>query len=202
MRVPLSVLLLSASGLAAQSRLTVIPARPAPGALVELRVAGAPADARAVRGLLAGEPLHFVRASDGSWHAIGGIPVDATGSISARAFVVGASGKADTVRVSMSLPPVPKPKAEPLKVDSSFSKPMDEATADRINAENARARALGAKSHDTPILWSGPFLRPRRSGTRSGRRIAASSCSWTPSIWRGRCSTSITAPGSSPVTST
>jgi len=163
MRVAVLLIFLSVARLGAQERLTVLPARPAPGAIVRLRLSGLAMSPTTVQGMLAGEPLHFIRESDGSWHAIGGIPVDATGSLSARAFVTRSSGKVDTLRVTMSLPPVPKPKAEPLAVDSSFSKPMDEATAARVNAENARARALGTKSHGTPVLWSGAFQKPRSS---------------------------------------
>jgi murein DD-endopeptidase MepM/ murein hydrolase activator NlpD len=156
--------LLLAQPLAAQQLFTVTPARPAPGAIVRLSLTPEKeSDVSSVRGTLAGEPLHFQLESNGSWHAIGGIPVDATGTLNARAFIRRKSGKTDTVKVSMSLPAIPKPKAEPLAVDSSFSKPMDEATADRINAENARARALGVQSHDEPPLWTESFMKPRMS---------------------------------------
>src|SRR5687768_13128439 len=55
-------------------RLTLRPARPVPGALVRLVVRG---DADSVAGTLAGQPLRFRRAKDGSWLALGGIPIDA-----------------------------------------------------------------------------------------------------------------------------
>src|ERR1019366_7471204 len=38
-----------------------------------------------------------------------------------------------------------------------------EAIADRINAENARARDVGRRAHDSPPLWTLPFMVPRTS---------------------------------------
>src|SRR5207253_1368183 len=52
---------------------------------------------------------------------------------------------------------------EPLAVDSAFSKPMSSETAARVDSENARARDVGRRSHETPPLWTTAFLRPRSS---------------------------------------
>lgn len=152
-----------ASVAAAQSapRLSAIPSRPQPGAIVRLSLRAADS-ASSVQGTLAGEPLHFIR-TDSGWHAIGGIPTDAQGNVVARAFVHLASGRIDTIRATMVLPVIPKPKAVPLKVDSSFSKPLDAETEARIARENARARAIGQRSHDSPPMWTASFLRPRNS---------------------------------------
>lgn len=166
----LLLLLVVASTAAAQSspRLVATPARPQPGAIVRLSVT-MPASrdsVTGVRGVLAGEPLHFVRSS-ASWRAIGGVPTDAEGNVSARAYVTRASGRVDTVRAAMVLPRIPKPKAEPLAVDSSFSKPMDTATANRIARENAKAREVGRRAHEHPAMWTASFLRPRSSRVTS-----------------------------------
>lgn len=158
---------LSVSGIAGAQktptgpRLSVTPARPQPGAIVRISLIGA-GDGATVEGALAGEPLHFVRAA-GAWHALGGVPTDAQGNLIARAFVRHESGAIDTLRATMVLPAIPKPKAEPLAVDSSFSKPMDAETAARVDRENARAREVGRRSHDSPALWTKPFLKPRSS---------------------------------------
>lgn len=147
-------------------RLAPTPARPQPGAIIRLTLtatAGTSDSIVGVHGILAGEPLHFIPAGKGSWHAIGGIPSDASGTMTARAFLAYASGRVDTVRAPMKLPPIPEVKAEPLAVDSSFSKPMPSETAERINRENARAREVGRNSHATPNLWTGSFLKPRLS---------------------------------------
>jgi murein DD-endopeptidase MepM/ murein hydrolase activator NlpD len=151
------------SAVSAQTpRLLATPSRPEPGAIVRLSLRANGGAVSSVKGTLAGEPLHFIR-TDSGWHAIGGIPTDAQGNISARAFVQLASGEVDTVRATMVLPLIPKPKAVPLKVDSSFSKPMDDATAARVARENRLARAVGEKSHDSPPMWTASFLRPRSS---------------------------------------
>jgi murein DD-endopeptidase MepM/ murein hydrolase activator NlpD len=150
----------------AQTRLVATPARPQPGAIVRLTLRSAADSIAEIDGTLAGEPLHFIR-SDSGWRAIGGIPTEAQGNVVARAFVRLASGQVDTVRATMVLPRIPKPKEEPLKVDSSFSKPMDDATAARIARENAMARDVGRRSHETPALWTASFLRPRTSRVTS-----------------------------------
>jgi murein DD-endopeptidase MepM/ murein hydrolase activator NlpD len=142
-------------------RVTVTPSRPQPGAIVRISLDGVD-NVASVEGSLAGEPLHFVR-SGSSWHAIGGVPTDAQGNVVTRAVVRRESGEVDTLRATMVLPAIPKPKAEPLAVDSSFSKPMDAATAERVARENARAREVGRRSHDSPALWTGSFLKPRSS---------------------------------------
>jgi murein DD-endopeptidase MepM/ murein hydrolase activator NlpD len=117
----------------------------------------------AVRGAMAGEPLHFMRSTAGAWHAIGGVPVDAEGSLLANAVIERASGKTETARVRFTLPKVPPPVAQPLAVDSSFTKPLDAATIARIDSENARAREIGRRAHDSPPMWTASFLKPRTS---------------------------------------
>lgn len=116
-----------------------------------------------VRGALAGEPLHFMRSAAGAWHAIGGVPVDAEGSLLANAVIQRASGKTEIARVRFALPKVPPPVAQPLAVDSSFTKPLDAATIARIDRENAHAREIGRQAHDRPPMWTASFLKPRTS---------------------------------------
>lgn len=165
-----AALLLSASFswvLPAQSvRLTTAPASPEPGAIVRLTLAGGqPRDSvLSVSGTLTGEPLHFLRAADGSWHAIGGVSVDAADSVVARAVVAYAGGRTDTVRAIIDVPPMrPPPPASrsKLSVSTRFTRPLSKATQRRIARENAKARAIGRHAHDVPPLWTQAFLRPR-----------------------------------------
>lgn len=156
---------LAGTSLVAQtSRLAVVPTRPEPGAIVRLTLTAPTLTDTivAVRGVVAGEPLHFIRAGRGSWHAIGGVPVDATGSLVASAEIRRASGRNETVRVRFALPTVPVPTAQPLAVDSSFTRP-DPAIEARVARENARARQIGVSSHRSPPMWTAPFIRPRAS---------------------------------------
>ena len=147
------------------ARLTAVPVSPEPGAIVRLTLS-APAGADpivSVRGAVAGEPLHFVRAGAGVWHAIGGVPVDAEGTLLANAILQRASGKSEIARVRFTLPKVPPPVAQPLEVDTTFTRPLDSATVARINRENARARDVGLRAHERPLMWTASFLRPRTS---------------------------------------
>lgn len=155
----------SSAVLGQSARLTATPAAPDPGAIVRLTLA-APSGVDAivsVRGSLAGEPLHFIRAGSGVWHAIGGVPVDVEGSLVADAVVRRASGKSETTRVRFTLPKIPPPVAQPLEVDSTFTRPLDSATQARIANENARAREVGRRAHNFAPMWTASFLKPRTS---------------------------------------
>lgn len=163
--VATAVLVFASAASAQEPRLVVAPAHPQPGAIVRLTLTdAAPQDGKiaTVKGSLAGEPLHFIAASAGTWHAIGGVPVDAEGTLVADAEITRASGNTDTVRVRFTLPKVPPPVAQPLGVDSSFTRP-DPAVDARIARENERAREIGERAHDSPPMWTAPFIRPRTS---------------------------------------
>jgi murein DD-endopeptidase MepM/ murein hydrolase activator NlpD len=157
----------ASSALSAQGsvRLSAAPARPEPGAIVRLTLQAPIAgdSVVSVRGALAEEPLHFRAASSGTWHAIGGVPVDAEGTLVANAVIQRASGKTEIARVRFTLPKVPPPVAQPLAVDSTFTKPLDAATTARINRENARAKEIGREAHNRAPMWTASFLKPRTS---------------------------------------
>jgi murein DD-endopeptidase MepM/ murein hydrolase activator NlpD len=161
-----AIALLSPLALFGQAvRITAVPAQPDPGAIVRLAVtAAAQGDpVVSIRGALAEEPLHFVRAGRETWHAIGGIPVDKEGVLFANAIVQRSSGKTEIARVRFNLPKLPPPPAQPLEVDSSFTRPLDSATQARVNRENARARAIGVRAHDRAPMWMASFIKPRAS---------------------------------------
>ena len=147
------------------AKISALPANPQPGAIVRITV-NAPAQGDpvvSIRGALAEEPLHFRHAAGDTWHAIGGIPVDKEGALFANAVVQRASGKTEIARVRFDLPKLPPPPAQPLEVDSSFTRPLDAATLARIDRENARAREIGRASHERAPMWTASFIRPRNS---------------------------------------
>ncbi|MEK7402201.1 MAG: M23 family metallopeptidase [Gemmatimonadota bacterium] len=148
--------------------LSVAPQKAEPGAIVRLTLGGlARRDSvRAIRGEMVGEPLHFVRADSGRWRAIGPVPVDAAKSVSARVVVTLASGRVDTARARVEVPPFVPPKTEPLTVDTGFMR-LDSAGIARVNRDNAKAREIGRRSHDTRRFWSDAFLKPRGSAQTS-----------------------------------
>jgi murein DD-endopeptidase MepM/ murein hydrolase activator NlpD len=160
---------LLAAPVEAQARLTVTPTHPLPGGLVTLTLRDS-GDGRdsivAIRGTMAGEPLHF-EAAERAHRAMGAVPVDSGASVTAHAFATRASGRVDTLRVAVEVPPLPPP-SEQLAVAPRFGKPLDAATEARVARENARALAVGRRSHQTPRAWSEPFLRPRTSEISSG----------------------------------
>jgi murein DD-endopeptidase MepM/ murein hydrolase activator NlpD len=147
------------------AKITAQPAQPQPGAIVRLTLSdpsrGDPIVS--IRGALADEPLHFRRAGADTWHAIGGVPVDREGVLFANAVVQRASGKTEITRVRFDLPKLPPPPAQPLAVDSSFTRPLDAATQARIERENARARDIGKAAHERGPMWTASFIRPRAS---------------------------------------
>src|SRR5262249_13483846 len=129
-------------------------------------------------GDLAGEPLHFVAAKGGRQVALAAIPLDASDSVVARVLVDRASGMIDTLRAVLHYPHRPplaavaapgrsRGPARRLRVDTRFTQRMDSATDARIEHENALARDVGRRSHDTPQLWTYSFLRPRPSRVTS-----------------------------------
>jgi hypothetical protein len=156
--------LLFASVLDAQgARLTASTASPAPGAIVRLTLNAPGRDSIvAIRGSMSGEALHFVRNGTGAWRSFAGVPIDATDSIIARAYVERSSGAVDTLRARLLVPKV-RVASSRLSVAPQFSAPMDSALSARVARENARAREVGRRSHETPQLWRSAFLRPRSS---------------------------------------
>lgn len=155
--------------LAAQrARIAISPARPLPGALVTLTLMSSADDRDSVvsiAGTMAGEPLHFVW--DDGRSAIGAVPVDSVKSVEASVVITRASGRSESLHVSVKPPPLPPPK-EQLQVDARFGRPLDSATSARVAREAELAAAAGRRSHDVPPRWTAPFLRPRESAVSSG----------------------------------
>ncbi len=159
-----------AHGLDAQTaRLTAAPSRPNPGSIVRLTLDATESrddSVVAVRGSMAGEPLHLIEAGDRIWRAIGGVPVNGPDTVVARVILDRASGRVDTVTTALAIPPLPEPSTTTsprLAVDNRFTRPLDSATQARIERENALAREVGRRAHESPPMWTGSFLRPRTS---------------------------------------
>ena len=144
------------------------PSAPAPGAIVRISVGrlAEPLDSIVdVTGTMSGEPMHFHRTSAGEWHVIGAVSPDAKDEATATVLILRASGKTDSLSASGRIPSsAPSPaNRHPLAVSSRFTQPLDAETQKRIDRENATAREIGTRSHDTPTLWTAPFIHPRES---------------------------------------
>lgn len=169
------LLILAGVAQAQQPRLTASPVKPAPGSLVRLTLDAGTIEADSIvqiTGRMSGEPLHFTRNGRVTWGAMGPVSVDATDSVPARIGIHRASGAVDSVTVFVSLPKRPQPSRRParprqLAVDSRFTRPMSAETQQRIDRENARAREVGRKAHETPAMWTESFINPRPSAITS-----------------------------------
>lgn len=163
--VPL-VLAIPCAVVAQSPTITVSPSEPAPGAIVRLTLAQGAADDSvvSVRGTMAGEPLRFLPGDSARFHAIGGVPADASDKVTARVFVARSSGRVDSLSMDVPVPHVEPPKREStLSVDRRFTQPMDAATRARVARENALALRVGRAAHDSPPMWTREFRKPRDS---------------------------------------
>lgn len=150
---------LVAQSVARQREVAWRPQVPLQGSLVVLGVRVHDEDSVvAVRGALAGEPLHFERV--GGWfHAVGGVPLDARGSVRARIVIERPAGASDTVTAALPVR-IRKAPREQLVADPDLVQPP-ESVAPRIRAERVLVRRIKRRAHDTPRLWREPFARPR-----------------------------------------
>jgi murein DD-endopeptidase MepM/ murein hydrolase activator NlpD len=147
-------------------RLSIVPPHPAPGAIVRVAVTSGVSDSIvAITATMSGEPLHFHRLTRSRYEATGGVSVDSA-SVGAEAMVTLGSGRVDTLRTRITLPPLPPPK-EQLAVASQFGQPLDSALEARIAREVDIAHEIGRQSHERPRLWSKPFMRPRPTAITS-----------------------------------
>lgn len=138
-----------------QGSVVLVGVRPPPGAGDSVT---------AVHGELAGEPLHFDLAA-GEFRAVGAVPLDAGDSATAQLVIERLGGTGDTVWASL---PVRRRRAprERLRAAPEFVQPPD-SVAERIRLEGELVQEVRQRAHDTPRLWSGPFVRPRAAKVTS-----------------------------------
>jgi hypothetical protein len=148
-------------------RLETVPAPAMRGHVVWLYARPVPeADSTdSLDGSAADEPLHFERRRDGRFRSLIGIPLDGGDTLPVT-LRFSAGAVTDTMAVAL---PVGHPifVHERLRVAPRFVEP-DSASRARIEAEVAQSRALGRRAHDTPRLWTRPFVRPRPGRITSG----------------------------------
>lgn len=147
-----------------------MPKRPRQGSILRIVLPPSPnASAQGtVEGTFAGEPLHFEPDSAGALVALAAIPVDArTGSMVATLVLATAGGEADTVALRIPVD-TGNFRSERLKVSRTYGTEPDSALQARIDHEYEQAVAVSRKSHETPRLWSGEWVRPREARVTSG----------------------------------
>jgi murein DD-endopeptidase MepM/ murein hydrolase activator NlpD len=141
------------------------PRRPKQGTFFRIVVDGV-TDPRAVTGTVAGEPLHFARAGNGSVSALAPAPIDSNGAVTAVIVIADDLGT-DTVSARVPIARGGYP-SEKLTVAPRFSGRPDTALKRRIDDEAERAAEVARAAHHTPRLWSGAFTRPRPGRVTSG----------------------------------
>lgn len=143
------------------------PAAPRRGALFRVRVSGVRAGAQ-LTGDVAGEALHFtgVPGTRPIAESFAAVPID-VGDTLGIAVHCTAGGRTDTL-VARLAPARGEYAVERLRVPPAFGRAPDSALAARIRRESERAAEVAARSHETPRLWTGTFLRPRASRITSG----------------------------------
>ncbi len=114
-----------------------------------------------VTGSIAGQQLHFERDPSGEFRALAPIPVNAMETIP---FSFAVIERADTSHRMIRIPvqPTEYPSSR-LSVDPRFTSAPDEALQARIRSESARSAEVSRRSHYTPPLWHGAWIRPRPS---------------------------------------
>ena len=138
-------------------RLTTQPERPRRGAIFVVRVAGVPTTTE-VSGRAADEVLHFSRENSGARVSFAPAPIDSVSLAVSVECTAGASR--DTLRLTLSLAQGAYP-VERLRVAPRFSASPDSALAARQQREAARAAQVSVAAHQTPRLWTSPFVPPR-----------------------------------------
>lgn len=144
-----------------------VPERIVEGTLLKLIVEGGEPRVQSAHGALAGEALHFQPDEDGTLVALAAAPLDSVGSIQLRVHVTHNDGTQHTQDVGVRVDSGAY-RLEELTVAPQFGRPQPPEIRERIAAEAARARAVSARSHDTPRMWQAPFVAPRESRITSG----------------------------------
>jgi murein DD-endopeptidase MepM/ murein hydrolase activator NlpD len=113
-----------------------------------------------VEGEAAGEPLHFAPGVERGFVALLGIPLDGGDTIPVT-LRLARQERVDSATVLVAVRRRVFP-SERLKVAPRMVE-YDSATRARIDSEQALAREVSRRSHQTPRLWSEPIVLPRSS---------------------------------------
>jgi murein DD-endopeptidase MepM/ murein hydrolase activator NlpD len=113
----------------------------------------------AVAGEAAGEPLHFELVERG-FVALVGIPLEGSDTLPV-ALQLSRQGRVDSTFIGLVVRQPSYP-SERLRVPPRMVQ-YDSATRARVESEQARAREVSRRSHETPRLWAAPLTLPRDS---------------------------------------
>jgi murein DD-endopeptidase MepM/ murein hydrolase activator NlpD len=143
------------------------PERVIEGTLLTFIVGGGDPAVAAVRGEFAGERLHFQATENDAFVALAAAPLDSAGLRQLQLDVVTVDGRSYPLGSTVEVHPG-EYRMERLSVAPQFGRPQPPEIQERMRDEAARARAVSARSHDTPRMWELPFAAPRESRITSG----------------------------------
>jgi len=111
-----------------------------------------------VEGRIAGEPLHFLPGDGLGWESVAAAPLSGGDSLPIMIVLVHGEGR-DTIntQIGVGRPEFP---VERLTVAPGLAEP-DRAAERRVARDNALARRVSRRAHQTPRLWTDGFLLPR-----------------------------------------
>jgi murein DD-endopeptidase MepM/ murein hydrolase activator NlpD len=144
-----------------------VPERVVEGTLLTVIVEGGQPRIRKAGGEFAGEPLHFQTQENGVLVAIAAAPLDSIGPLQLQVRVTHEDGARHTEQLDLVVESGAY-RLEELSVAPRFGQPQPPEVQRRMADEAARARAVSARSHDTPRMWEAPFVQPRESRITSG----------------------------------
>ncbi len=120
-----------------------------------------------LRATFADQPLHFQEVSDGEYAALAAAPIDAEGELLLPMAAEWTDGATDSLTMAVPIR-AGDYRMEALSVAPRYGSPPDSATRDRMRREAERSRAVSARSHETPRLWSDSVVHPRPTRVTSG----------------------------------
>jgi hypothetical protein len=143
------------------------PERVVEGTVFAVIVAGGDPAVHEATGAFGGERLHFSASADGALVALAAAPLDSVGGVQLRLDLVLQDGRTSIHTVDVPVE-AGAYRMERLTVSPQFGRPQPPEIQARIREEGARARAVSARSHESPRMWEPPFLAPRESRVTSG----------------------------------
>jgi murein DD-endopeptidase MepM/ murein hydrolase activator NlpD len=149
-------------------RISWAPEQPGQGQLFVLRVTPA-ADKRVseVRGMTAGETLHFDRTERGVFESLAAVPIATEGSMPVHVTIVYADGREEDLSPTITVA-AGQYRHERLTVAPALGRPLDSAQQTRLARDRSQAAEVSRLAHRSPRLWTDELVLPRRARVTSG----------------------------------
>ncbi len=149
-------------------RISWTPEQPGQGHLFVLRVTpAADKSVSEVRGMSAGETLHFERTERGVFESLAVVPIATKGSMPVHVTIVYADGREEDLSPTVTVAEG-QYRHERLTVAPALGRPLDSAQQARLDRDRAGAAEVSRMAHRSPRLWTDDFVLPRDAPVTSG----------------------------------